>query len=67
MAERDLDYVPVLEPAATNVRPPARGVSGPIRDAVRRGALLGTLTKSDLLAEHYDVVKRARAEEFGIT
>jgi CIC family chloride channel protein len=29
--------------------------------------LLGIVTKSDLLAEHYDVVKRAREEEFGIT
>lgn len=29
--------------------------------------LLGVVTKSDLLAEHYDVVKRAREEEFGIT
>ncbi len=29
--------------------------------------LLGIVTKSDLLAEHYDVIKRARAEEFGIT
>ena len=29
--------------------------------------LLGIVTKSDLLAEHYDVIKRAREEEFGIT
>jgi CIC family chloride channel protein len=29
--------------------------------------LLGVVTKSDLLAEHYDVVKRAREEEFGVT
>lgn len=29
--------------------------------------LLGIVTKSDLLAEHYDVVKRAREDEFGIT
>ena len=29
--------------------------------------LLGLVTKSDLLAEHYDVVKRAREDEFGIT
>jgi len=29
--------------------------------------LLGVVYKSDLLAEHYDVVKRAREEEFGIT
>jgi len=30
-------------------------------------SLLGVVTKSDLLAEHYDVVKRAREDEFGIT
>jgi CIC family chloride channel protein len=29
--------------------------------------LLGVVTKSDLLTEHYDVIKRAREEEFGIT
>ncbi len=29
--------------------------------------LLGVVTKSDLLSEHYDVVKRAREDEFGIT
>ena len=29
--------------------------------------LLGIVTKSDLLSEHYDVVKRAREDEFGIT
>lgn len=29
--------------------------------------LLGIVTKSDLLTEHYDVIKRARAEEFGVT
>lgn len=29
--------------------------------------LLGVVTKSDLLAEHYDVVKREREAEFGIT
>lgn len=29
--------------------------------------LLGVVTKSDLLAEHYDVIKRAREDEFGIT
>jgi len=34
---------------------------------VKRPQLLGIVTKSDLLAEHYDVVKRAREEEFGIT
>lgn len=66
MAERDLEYVPVLEPAAANVRPPPAGVKvDPARGAPRR--LLGVVLKSDLLAEHYDVVKRARAEEFGIT
>jgi len=29
--------------------------------------LLGVVTKTDLLAEHYDVVKREREAEFGIT
>ncbi len=29
--------------------------------------LLGVVTKSDLLAEHYDVVKREREAEFGVT
>lgn len=29
--------------------------------------LVGVVTKSDLLAEHYDVVKREREAEFGIT
>ena len=29
--------------------------------------LLGIVVKSELLAEHYDVVKRAREDEFGIT
>ncbi len=29
--------------------------------------LIGIVTKSDLLAEHYDVVKREREAEFGIT
>lgn len=29
--------------------------------------MLGVVTKSDLLAEHYDVVKREREAEFGIT
>ncbi len=29
--------------------------------------LLGVVTKADLLAEHYDVVKREREAEFGIT
>jgi len=33
----------------------------------RQPELLGVVTKSDMLAEHYDVIKRARAEEFGIT
>ena len=29
--------------------------------------LLGVVTKSDLLSEHYDVVRRAREDEFGVT
>ena len=33
----------------------------------KRQTLLGIVSKSDLLSEHYDVVKRAREEEFGIT
>ncbi|NND93162.1 MAG: chloride channel protein [Granulosicoccus sp.] len=33
----------------------------------KKPELLGVVTKSDLLAEHYDVIKRAREEEFGIT
>jgi len=31
------------------------------------GCCAGIVQKSDLLAEHYDVVKRAREDEFGIT
>ena len=31
------------------------------------GALLGVVFQSDLLAAHYDVVRRAREQEFGIT
>lgn len=33
----------------------------------RKPVLLGVVTKSDLLSEHYDVVKRAREDEFGVT
>ncbi|MFK8080337.1 MAG: chloride channel protein [Granulosicoccus sp.] len=33
----------------------------------KKPRLLGVVTKSDLLSEHYDVVKRAREDEFGIT
>jgi len=33
----------------------------------KKPKLLGVVTKSDLLSEHYDVVKRAREDEFGIT
>ena len=29
--------------------------------------MLGVVTKSDLLAEHYEAIKRAREDEFGIT
>jgi predicted transcriptional regulator len=50
MAERDLEFVPVVEHASDD-----------------KIVLLGVVTKSELLAEHYDVVKRAREEEFGIT
>jgi len=34
---------------------------------VEKPLLLGVVTKSDLLAEHYDVVKREREAEFGVT
>lgn len=37
------------------------------RTEKRRPQLVGVVTKSDLLSEHYDVVKRAREDEFGIT
>jgi CBS-domain-containing membrane protein len=39
-----------------------------VEDSEEHGSVvLGVVFKSDLLAEHYDVVKRAREEEFGIT
>jgi len=34
---------------------------------VEKPLILGVVTKSDLLAEHYDVVKREREAEFGVT
>ncbi len=37
------------------------------RAVKKKPRLLGVVTKSDLLSEHYDVVKRAREDEFGIT
>jgi len=37
------------------------------RSDPKRPELLGVVIKSDLLTEHYDVVKRAREDEFGIT
>ncbi|ASJ75974.1 chloride channel protein [Granulosicoccus antarcticus] len=37
------------------------------RDNPKAPMLLGVVTKNDLLTEHYDVIKRAREEEFGIT
>ena len=39
----------------------------PKRNDQKNPRMLGIVTKSDLLAEHYDVVKRAREDEFGIT
>lgn len=36
-------------------------------DNPKAPVLLGVVTKNDLLTEHYDVIKRAREEEFGIT
>ena len=49
MADRQLDYVPVVEPGEGGAE-----------------ALLGVVFQSDLLAAHYDVVRRAREQEFGI-
>ncbi len=37
------------------------------REDPNKPRLVGVVTKSDLLAEHYDVLKRAREDEFGIT
>lgn len=37
------------------------------RSNSEKPTLLGVVTKSDLLSEHYDVVKRAREDEFGVT
>ena len=54
MAERQLDYVPVTG-----------ADTGSGRDG--SGALLGVVFQSDLLVAHYDVVRRAREQEFGIT
>lgn len=50
MADRELDYLPVVDELATDA-PIVRGV----------------LLKNDLLTAHYDVVKKARQDEFGIT
>ena len=49
MAERQLDYVPVVETTADGT-----------------ATLVGVVFRDDLLAAHYDVVRRARGEEFGI-
>lgn len=51
MAQRQLEYIPVLEPDA---------VGSP-------SGVAGVVFKSDLLSAHYDVIKRAREHEFGIT
>ena len=37
------------------------------RNNPKKPMLKGVVSKSDLLSEHYDVVKRAREDEFGIT
>lgn len=58
MAERQLDFVPVVEA----IRARRAHAGDPTR-----WRLLGVILKSDLLAEHYDVIKRAREEEFGVT
>ena len=54
MAERRLEYVPVTDGA-------------PELGGGEAGTLLGVVFQSDLLAAHYDVVRRAREQEFGIT
>ena len=51
MARQELEYVPVVE-----------------RDTVTgKDRVMGVVFKSDLLGAHYDVLKRAREHEFGIT
>ncbi len=50
MADRQLDYLPVVDNLSTD-----------------SPTITGVLLKSDLLAAHYDVVKQARQDEFGIT
>lgn len=63
MAERQLEYVPVVEADEEAGRGALGGVSGDVPGGVLRGVVF----RSDLLAAHYDVVRRARELEFGIT
>lgn len=51
MATQQLEYVPVIERSVDE----------------EQDRVLGVVFKSDLLAAHYDVLKRARDQEFGIT
>ena len=62
MAERQVEYLPVVERLRGE-----GGTKGAGAPEGPRWRLLGVVLKSDLLAEHYDVVKRAREEEFGVT
>ena len=61
MAERQVEFLPVVERFEE-----AGGAAGTPAER-QRWRLLGVVLKSDLLAEHYDVVKRAREDEFGVT
>jgi len=56
MAEHQVEFVPVVESdRRTGIR------------ATRRDRIVGVVFKTDLLSAHYDVIKRAREHEFGIT
>ena len=52
MAENQADYVPAIDDDSEGDTPPA---------------VAGVILKNDLLTEHYNVMKRARQHEFGIT
>ncbi len=51
MAEQQLEFIPVTQKSTQD----------------SRGSVAGVVFKSDLLGAHYDVIKRAREHEFGIT
>jgi CIC family chloride channel protein len=56
MAEHQVEYVPVVDSdRRTGIR------------ATSRDRIVGVVFKTDLLSAHYDVIKRAREHEFGIT